>query len=211
MLLLRCTYDQLNKNHLKFMAAEADQIGKDRVKWTGGNVRQMVFFHEGHPDAIIAMGYCQDEGDISQFVGQEYDLILLEEGVTLLEKAIREISACDRGANTSRPYREAIGLKGQTRIITNPGGRAMSYLHDFYIGKNPDPSEFANYKPHYYAQIDGVVSDNPYLDEDYEEASLGHLDNVRHAQLAAGRWDVFEGQFFTQFDPSVHVRELEIA
>lgn len=205
-LLLRRTYDQLNKNHMQFIEDEAKALGDDKVKWTSGNVRQLVFFHGDDPDAIMFMGFCQDEGDISQFVGPEYDLILLEEGVTLLPKAIREISACDRGAATSRPFREKIGLKGQTRIITNPGGIAMNYLNDFYIAKRPDSEEFRTYRPEYYGHMNGDVRDNPYLDDDYEDASLGHLDATRHAQLAAGRWDVFEGQFFPQFNPEKHVR-----
>jgi hypothetical protein len=41
------------------------------------------------------------------------------------------------------------------------------------------------------------------------ETSLGHLDVERLAQLADGRWDVFEGQFFTTFNPSLHVSAIE--
>ena len=204
-LLIRCTYDQLMKNHLQYIPAEAKALG---FKWTGLSgqmARQAQFDHGDNPEAILFMGYCQDEGDIAQHVGPEWDLVLLEEGVTLLPKAIREISARDRGAMTSRPFREAIGLKGQTRVLTNPGGRSMLYLNDLYIRKLPDSNEFKNYKPDHYAQIAGEIADNPYLDEDYEETSLGHLDDVRHAQLAAGRWDVFEGQFFSSFNPSIHV------
>ena len=210
-LLLRNTYDQLNKNHLQYMDDEAKLIGLDKCKWTGGNVRQMKFFHDDKPEAVMFMGYCQDEGDIAQHVGPEWDLVILEEGVTLLPKAIREITARDRGAATSRPYREPLGVVGQTRILTNPGGRAMNYLDDFYIAKAPDPVEYQNYNPAQFAQISGSIEDNPYLDEDYRESNLGHLDRARHAQLASGRWDVFEGQFFTSFDPTVHVVTTEAA
>lgn len=209
-LLLRCTYDQLMKNHLQYIPDESKLLG---FKWTGlsgQNARQAQFKHgENEPDAILFMGYCQDVGDIDQHVGPEWDLVLLEEGVTLLPKAIREISARDRGAATSRPYREAIGLKGQTRILTNPGGRSMIYLKDFYIDKTPDHLEYRDYKPEYYAQISGGVPDNPYLEEDYQDASLGHLDATRHAQLAEGRWDVFENQMFPSFNRAIHVAEME--
>jgi phage terminase large subunit len=208
-LLLRNTYDQLLKNHLQYIPDESAMLG---FKWTGlsgANARQCQFKHDGKPDAIMFMGYCQDEGDIAQFVGPEYDLILLEEGVTLIPKAIREISARDRGAATSRPYREPLGIKGQTRILTNPGGRAMNYLHDFFIAKKPDPLEYSHYNPEQYANVTGSITDNPYLDDDYRETTLGHLDDARYEQLASGRWDVFEGQFFTEFNPAVHVTTME--
>lgn len=204
-LLLRCTYDQLEKNHLRYMDNEAKQIGPDKCKWTAGSVRRMKFFHDNEPDAIVSMGYCEDESDIRQFVGQQYDLILPEEGVTFIEKALREICACDRGDAPSREHRAKIGLQGQVRIPTNPGGRSMNYLKDFYIDKNPDPAQYPDYDPSYYAHMKGAIEDNPYLDENYREASLGHLDKARLDQLADGRWDVFEGQFFTNFDPAIHV------
>lgn len=210
-LLLRNTYDQLDKNHLQYMERESKLIGEDKCKWTGGNVRKMKFFHGDDPDSMMSMGYCADEGDIAQHVGPEWDLIILEEGVTLLPKAIRELMARDRGNALSREFRSAIGLKGQTRILTNPGGRAMNYLREMFIDKNPDPVEHPDYEPDKHAQIAGGVPDNPYLDEDYVKSSLGHLDRTRHAQLASGRWDVFEGQFFTSFDPADHVVELEPA
>lgn len=212
-LLLRCTYDQLNKNHLQYIPAESKMFGADLCKWTGlngTNARQVQFFHGEHdPESIIFMGHCADEGDIKDHVGPEWDLIIPEEGVTFLPKALREITARDRGNALSRPYREKIGLKGQTRIPTNPGGRAMMYLKDLYIDKAPSVDDFADYNPKYYAQISGDITDNPYLEDDYEQASLGHLDAIRHAQLAEGRWDVFEGQFFSSFSPLLHVRDME--
>lgn len=197
-LLLRCTYDQLEKNHLRYMESEARQIGGDKCKWTGGNVRRMKFFHEGEEDAQMIMGYCDDEADIGQWVGQQYDLILPEEGVTFLPKALREICACDRGDAPSREHRAKLGLQGQVRIPTNPGGRAMNYLKDFYIDKSPDPEEFPDYDPSFYAHLKGDIEDNPYLDENYREASLGHLDKDRAAQLARGDWETFEGQAFPE-------------
>lgn len=194
-LLLRRTYDELNKNHMQFMESEARALG---AKWTqsGINAKQMRFLHGDDPEAIIFAGSCQDEGDIKAHVGPEYDLILLEEGVTLLTKAIREIMARDRGSAPARPFREKIGLVGQTRILTNPGGVAMNYLKRLFIDKNADAEDFPGYNPIYFDQMTGEVQDNPYLPENFVEKSLGHLDPIRRAQLAEGKWNVFEGQFF---------------
>lgn len=212
-LLLRASYDQLNKNHLQFMDDEARIIGK-RFKWTpqgsSPNARQMRCSHGANdPTSVLFAGYLADEGDIAQHIGPEWDLILLEEGVHLIVKGIREVMGRDRGAGTSASYREALGLAGQTRILTNPGGRAMNYLDDMFIKKAPPPDDYQNYDPRYFDHIAGKIADNPYLPEDFEQANLGHLDKDRHAQLAAGRWDVFEGQFFTDFNPNLHVQAIE--
>jgi hypothetical protein len=209
-LMIRATYDQLLKNHMIFMPAEAKVLG---FKWTGlsgPNARQAQFTHaDDLPTSTLFFGYCQDEGDIAQHIGPEWDLVLLEEGVNLMWKAIREISARDRGSAPSRPWREPRGIKGQTRILTNPGGRSMQYLREFYLTKNPDPIEYPDYNPLHYAEMQGAIADNPYLDDDYRATTLGHLDHTRGAQLAEGRWDVFEGQFFPSFNPDVHVVAME--
>jgi len=205
-LLLRRTYDQLEKNHIQYIPAEARAIGEEICTWKGGNVRRLTFYHGEDPDSVLFMGYCQDENDIDQHVGPEWDLILLEEGVTLLTKAISEIMARDRGSADARPFMARIGLDAQTRILSNPGGRSMNYLKDFFIDKKPDPEEYADYNPNDYACVQGEIADNPYLNPNYEAKSLGHLGRVRAAQLARGRWDVFEGQFFSDYDPESHVR-----
>lgn len=199
-LLLRCTYDQLEKNHLRYMDAEARALGD--AKWTGGNVRKFTFTNGSE----IRFGFCQDESDIAGHTGIEWDELLCDEAVTFLPKAIREIQSRTRGNALSRAARELLGgIKGRSRLLTNPGGRAALFLDDFYIKREVDLVEFPQYRAEHYGAISGDIRDNPYLDDDFEETSLGVLDADRFAQLARGRWDVFEGQFFRVFDPAIHV------
>ena len=94
-LLLRCSYDELYKNHLQYMGTEAEQLGD--AEWKGGATRQMVFEN----DAIIFMGYCDDLADIPRHLGPEWDEIVFEEGVNFLPKALAEISARDRGSHAA--------------------------------------------------------------------------------------------------------------
>jgi phage terminase large subunit len=203
-LLLRCTYDQLEKNHLRFMPAEAELLGDAEYK--SGNPKRMVFENGSE----IRFGYCEDKADIEQHVGPEWDEVFIDEAVKMLPAAIQEITARDRGSATSRPWRMTHGgTKGRSRLLTNPGGRAAIYLDDFFIKRDPDRTQFKKYKPEYYGNIYGDIRDNPYLDEDFEDASLGGLESNRWEQLARGRWDVFPGQFFAQFAPDTHVREME--
>lgn len=203
-LLLRCTYDQLEKNHLKYMDAESRWLVN--AKYERGTIKRMAF---PEWDSEVRFGYCADLADIPQHTGPEWDEVLIEEAVQMHPQAIEEISSRDRGSATSRPYRMKHGIKGRSRYLTNPGGRAAIYLQDACITKNPDPLKYPHYKPEYYGAISGDIRDNPYLDPDFIEASLGGLSSGRYEQLAKGRWDVFPGQFFESFDADIHVQELE--
>lgn len=54
--------------------------------------------------------------------------------------------------------------------------------------------------------IPARLSDNPYAanDPDYRKRLL-KMDEKDRRRLLHGRWDVYEGQFFTQWDPRVHI------
>ena len=203
-LLLRCTYDQLEKNHLQFLDMESRLLGD--AKYEKGTPKRLTLSN----DSTIRFGYCQDRADIPQHTGPEWDEVVIEEAVQMLPDAIAEIMSRDRGAPTSRAYRIPHDIRsGRTRLLTNPGGRAALFLREFFIDKNPDKSEFEKYNPKWYGAMTGDFRDNPYLDEDFEDANLGGLSKDRWEQLARGNWDVFPGQFFEAWNPSVHVVDME--
>lgn len=204
-LLLRCTYDELNKNHLQFMAAESQQIG---ATYKGGNVREMSFPNS----STIFAGYCDDQSDVKRHVGNEWDEVVFEEAVHFLPLAINEISVSARGSKTARPAKEALGITGgRTRLQSNPGGRAMLYLQDFYISKTPDQEEYPTYQAAHYGFISSTLDDNPYLAEDYEETTLSHLTAARYKQWRHGDWSVYAGAFFGAFDSQKHLQQLDMA
>jgi hypothetical protein len=205
-LLLRCTYDQLKKNHLQFIPGELAQFANG-ARWLGGNENRAILEN----DAQIYMGYCQNDADIAQHMGVEFDDVLFEEAVHFLPRAITDISTSDRGAGTSREARMVMGMPntGRSRYLTNPGGRAMRVLEDFCIRREPDVKDYPHYDPRFYGHIHGDIRDNPYLAADYKTATLGGLDAARFEQLAEGRWDVFPGQFFTEWDKDKHIQVIE--
>jgi hypothetical protein len=201
-LLLRCTYDQLYKNHLKYMAWEARQLGDAKFLDGTNKPKQMQFENA----STLFMGFCQHEADIGQHLGPEWDEILFEQAEQFLPKALNEISTRDRGSPEARRAMSALGLDtGRTRLLANTGGQAMDYLRDFYVDKNPDPEVYENYNGENYAAMTGDIADNPYLAPNYLNETLGGLEKARYAQLARGSWDAFPGQFFSDFDPSRHV------
>lgn len=205
-MLLRCTYDQLDKNHLQYMPAEQTMIG---AKYTGGNVRQMLFSHANGPDSVIRMGYCDDETDIIGHMGQEWDRIVFEEASLFLPKALNQISSRSRGSATARRALDVLGMSGGSNLyLSNPGGRAMLYLRDFFIDREPDIEEYPKYQREKHGFLTSTLDDNPYLHEDYEANNLSHLSKARYMQLRHGDWSTYAGQFFGSFDSTVHVQEL---
>ena len=206
-LLLRCTYDELSKNHLQYMPMEAEAFG---ARYLGGNQRQMIFEKDDGNDSMIFMGFCENARDIVKHLGNDWDLTLFDEGVHFLPAALSEISARDRGSLTCvRPLGQV--RDGRTIILTNPGGRAMRYLIDHYITRTPDLEEY----PRYVARIHGFIPatrfDNPYLSENYMSETLSGLSAARFKQLAYGDWTVYAGQFFSSFSSATHVVEMEPA
>lgn len=207
-LLLRCTFDELEKNHLKYIPKEVEALCANGIecKWSGGN-RPKLLFENG---ALISMGYCDDNSDIDRQLGAEWDRIKLEEGNTLLPRALQEIPARDRGSFTAwrAPGEER---DGSTLILANPGGRGARTLIEHYITKDPDPLDFPEYNASIHGFIHATLDDNPYLREDYASRNLSGLSAARYKQLRHGDWTSLVGQFFEAFDSSIHVTASEPA
>ena len=88
-------------------------------------------------------------------------------------------------------------------LTCNPGGIGHAWVkrlfidRDFRSGENPDDYSF----------IQARVFDNEILtqaDSEYVSSLSSLPERLRRAWLY-GEWDVFEGQFFPEFDTSIHV------
>ena len=84
---------------------------------------------------------------------------------------------------------------------TNPIGIGMAWVKKLWITKEFPPNEKESHK---FFFVPAKASDNPYKSEHYEDQLAGLSENLRKAYLE-GSWDVYEGQMFTEFDPSLHV------
>ena len=88
-------------------------------------------------------------------------------------------------------------------LTCNPGGIGHSWVKRLFV----DRDFRANENPDDYAFIPALVFDNKVLtdrDPDYVRSLETLPERLRDAWLY-GRWDVFEGQFFPEFDSAVHV------
>lgn len=183
-LIVRRTYAELYNNHIAPLMGMLNGVA--RYNKTDKEFR----FKSG---SSIKFGYCNNDGDLLQYQGAEYDVIFFDEAAQLQEKWLRDIDVTVRGVN---------GFPKRTYFTLNPGGPSHGYFKRLFVDRQFRPEE----KPEDYSFIQALVTDNAAL----MAAQPEYLDNLRNlppAQRAAwldGRWDVYEGQFFEEFrdDPA---------
>ena len=85
---------------------------------------------------------------------------------------------------------------------TNPGGKGHAWVKKLWISKEfpPELQETAGQ----FAFVQAKASDNPYLNESYYQ-SLKTLPPEMARKFAEGDWNVFAGQYFTNFAEERHV------
>lgn len=184
-LLIRRSLGELRANHLRPMLAEYAGLvryndAERRLSFPGGSA--------------IYLGYCSSERDVLQYQGQEYDIIAIDEATQLSEYQFSVFKACLRGTG-DHPRR--------IYLTCNPGGIGHAWVKRLFIDREYRAGEH----PEDYTFIPATVYDNDILlrsAPDYLQQLEGLPPRLRDAWLY-GRWDVFEGQFFPEFDPARHV------
>jgi phage terminase large subunit len=192
-LLLRRTFPELEKTHIRKAAREAPQLGAVLV-----TSEHVVRFSNG---SLLEFGHCDNDGAISKYLSTEYDAIGFDELVTFERDIALEIMT---RARTSKP-----GLRAMVKAGSNPGGVGALWVLDFFIDHRVDAERYPFYKPEDWGFIPANLDDNPYRDLEYEQ-SLTVLDPARYQQLRFGNWRVFDGQMFGAWDERKHVVSLTI-
>ena len=178
-LIVRRTYPELVNNHINQLREELHGIARY-------NKSEKVFtFPNG---STIKFGYCNNDKDLDQYQGAEYDVIFLDEATQLQEMWIKKITACVRGVND---------FPKRIYYTCNPGGASHGYFKRLFIDKKYEDGEV----PEDYTFIQALVTDNKALmvsQPDYIKQLEALPPKLREAWLH-GRWDIFEGQFFEDF------------
>ena len=178
-LIVRRTFPELVNNHINQLRDELYDIAKY-------NKTEKVFtFPNG---STIKFGYCNNDKDLDQYQGAEYDVIFLDEATQLQEMWIKKITACVRGVNN---------FPKRIYYTCNPGGASHGYFKRLFIDRKYEGGEI----PEDYDFIQALVTDNKALMEsqpDYIKQLEALPPKLREAWLY-GRWDVYEGQFFEDF------------
>lgn len=184
-LILRRTYPDLQDNHITPLCADCKGIASYSDKY-----RKLSFFN----GSFIRFGYFASESDELQYQGQEFDVIFIDEATQFAEIVFETLKACIRGVN-SFPKR--------IYLTCNPGGVGHAWVKRLFIDREFKPTE----DPDDYAFIQSKVYDNKTLldsDPDYIKMLESQPPGRREAWLD-GRWDVYEGQYFTGWNPDVNV------
>ena len=187
-LIVRRSYPELRENHIRPMKRELCKIA-DYVE-----SRKSFEFKNG---SVIKLGYCDNEGDVDRYQGQEFDIIALDEATQLTEYQFQTFKACLRGANSfpKRMY-----------ITCNPGGVGHGWVKRLFIDR--EYKSFEN--PDDYVFIPASVFDNKALlayDPEYLKRLESLPQDLRDAWLF-GKWDAFAGQFFPEFDMALHTTDI---
>lgn len=190
-LIVRRTFPELVNNHINPLREELHGLARY-------NKTEKVFtFPNG---STIKFGYCNNDKDLDQYQGAEYDVIFLDEATQLQELWIKKITACVRGVND---------FPKRIYYTCNPGGASHGYFKRLFIDKQYEAGE----DPEDYSFIQALVTDNKALMQsqpDYIKQLEALPPKLREAWLY-GRWDIFEGQFFEDFRTTPDIEKCAAA
>jgi len=188
-LLLRRTFPELE---LSILRTVREMYPSDIWKY---NVQQ----HTGRfaNGSLIDFGYINSEQDLTRYQSAEFDVIRFDELTHFTEEMYRYLFSRLRGAN---PYPK------QMKSSTNPGNVGHSWVKARFI--DPAPPDTVIETPQGTRRfIPSKVQDNVFLmqsDPSYIER-LQNLSENEQKALLHGSWDVFEGQYFTEWRSDLHV------
>lgn len=197
-LLLRRTCPELDSTLIDHFNKHV--LGKD-ANIIGGRknfnqTARLVRFPNG---SVLRFGYCQQFKDVYNYDGGEYVFIGFDELTQFPFRIWEHLRLRNRcPVPGSRPC-----MAG----ATNPGGENGEWVKALWIDRKPFPGmEAYQYDAKDYEFIPATVWDNPtYANSPEYIKNLKQMSPALRAQRLEGRWDKFEGQFFSNFDPVRHV------
>ncbi len=188
-LILRRTFPELDKSIIRAALALYPQ---GVYKYNSSS--HLMSFQNG---SIIDFGYCDSENDVFRYQSAEYDIIRFDELTHFTEQMYVYLISRVRGAND---------FPKQVKSSTNPGGVGHTWVKSRFIDLGAADTP---HKTHSGTRIflPSKVQDNKFLmdsDPGYVKRLQNLSDRDRRA-LLYGDWDIFEGQYFTEWDRAVHV------
>jgi len=208
-LLLRENFDQLEKTHLRAMAAELPMILGPRHARL---VDRVAYFPEG---SVIDCGHMADAASVSRYLSTNYGAIVPEEASVypVDPEGLTPLAELSTRARVEYVDRQGRPVGPRFMPVSNPGGPSAGWLLDMFIDHRPDTDRYpmlkTKYDPSQWVYLPAKLRDNAYMGASYED-TLAVLSSWRYQQLAEGDWRVFSGQFFSKWHEARHVKDLDV-
>lgn len=198
-LLMRSSFPELYRTHLAVDQIHMDFRGnRDILRY---NEQKHVCYYPV-TNSVLEFGYGDKASDFSQYLSAQYDFIIIDELTTI-------------------PFELTLGLMSRLRTIkadfspffcaaTNPGDIAHIHVKSYFIDKDFDkkfPEMSSRYEPEKIATIYSTVYDN-YALMAADPSYVGRLESLNEndkKRFLHGSWELFQGQFFGDFDTGIHV------
>ncbi len=188
-IIIRKTYDELVSNHIEQFFRE------NPVLFGYYNKGDKLFSLPN--GSILRFRHLQYAQDVYNYQGQEFDYI----GIDELTQHPKDTFTILRSSNrTTNPK-----VKPRVRLTGNPGGIGHGWVRKLFLNKEYEENE----NPEDYNFISAKVWDNAEIinnDPDYVKRLEALPEDLRKAYLD-GNWDVFQGQFFREWNRDIHVIE----
>lgn len=195
-LIIRRTYSDLQGNYVEPL----NKMLPSAIAEYNSQLHQFYFLN----GSTIKLGHFNSYASAStEYQGQEYDWIFMDEATQFTEQEFRLLGGCLRGVNN---------FPKKFRLTCNPGGIGHMWVKRLFIDRNfktgsDKPEE--NENPDDYEFIAASVEDNTaLLNSDGGKQYLAMLSNLPENIRAAhryGDWDALSGNYFPEFQPSTHV------
>lgn len=195
-LILRRTFPELERSLIRTML----EIYPKQL-YSYNTSKHVLTFQNG---SLTDFGFCDNENDVYKYQSSEYDVIRLDECTHFTGTMYEYLRTRIRGAND---------FPKQTKCSTNPGNVGHQYFKNRFIDIAPPMETYKQEnkrtgKVSTRLFIPSRVYDNTFLmakDPDYVERLESLEDEDQKKSLLEGSWDLYEGQFFPEFDRQVHV------
>lgn len=189
-LVLRRTFAELDKSLIRTSLALFP-----REIYTFNSSSHTGKFKNG---SLIDFGYCATENDVYQYQSAEYDVIRFDELTHFTEGQYIYLISRVRGANA---------FPKQIKSSTNPGGIGHGWVKARFVDGGERGRAFIGKDGMKRIFIPSLLDDNAFLcqgDPEYKKRLLALPEREKKA-LLYGDWDIFDGQYFTEFSREKHI------
>lgn len=189
-IIFRRTYSELERSIIR-----TAQRLYPRSRWRYNSSVHTGVFRNG---SVLDFGYCDNESDVYKYQSAEYDVIRFDELTHFTKTMYEYLTSRLRGAND---------FPKRMKSSTNPGGVGHAWVKERFIDPAPPMTEYIPQTGMKRIFIPSKVYDNKFLMEKNPQyiqqlMALGEKDKKA---LLYGEWDIFEGQYFDEWDSGLHV------